>query len=257
MSTTHSNDASRSYCMATSSQSSNTGASSAPAPTALSGIVGSGTLRVGMTGSQPPLNFINNAGQWRGLDEVVTKKGETMGVSKFARAVNRKLKERFEGFTFKAWGDPAAFFGGDDEDNSWMQDLARKTGLSIRPAPGNNRLNERFEAERRLLEHDIDGREPALLIDPRMKYYRRGMGGAYRFRKLKTSEEKYAEEPDKNDVSHVCESSQYVKLGGGEYQEVKDRKERRNDGRRQTRAIDEDNPRGEFAGGRRQRRAAG
>lgn len=190
-------------------------------------------------------------GQWRGLDEVVTAKNETMGVTKFGEAVNRKLKERFEAFECVAWCDPAAAFGGDDEDASWMQDLSRITGLRIRPAPGNNRLNERFEAERQTLIRLIDGREPGMIIDPRMKFFRRGMGGAYRFRKLKTGEEKYKEEPEKNDVSHVCESSQYAKLGGGEYDAVKGRQDERRDGRRQTRAIDEDNPRGEFTGGAR------
>ena len=84
----------------------------------------------------------------------------------------------------------------------------------------------RFEAVRRPLKEATDGHLPGLIVSPRMKMARRGLGGGYRCRKLKLAGERYAEEPEKNPYSHPSESVQYVLLGGGEYAEVSGRQDK-------------------------------
>lgn len=186
-------------------------------------------LIIGMdAGGTPAATFWQRApdGQWRGLDELVTEADASMGPSRFGELLAQKLKERFPKIReIKAWADPAAQYGSDGEDRSWLESVAKKSGLKIRAAPGDNRLTERFEAERGPMGRLIDGHKPGLLISPRMKMLRRALGGQYRYRKIKLAEgERYTEEPDKNAYSHVAESSQYAKLGGGEYAEIKGRK---------------------------------
>jgi hypothetical protein len=186
-------------------------------------------LIVGMdAGGTPAATFWQRMpdGQWRGLDELVTENDASMGPARFGELLAQKLKERFPKCReIKAWADPAAQYGSDGEDRSWIEIVAKKSGIRIRPAPGNNRLTERFEAERGPMTRLIDGHKPGLLISPRMKMLRRALGGQYRYRKIKLAEaERYTEEPDKNAYSHVAESSQYAKLGGGEYAEIKGRK---------------------------------
>ena len=76
----------------------------------------------------------------------------------------------------------------------------------------------------------IDGRKPGILISPRMKVMRRGLGGGFRFRKLNLAKVvRYHEEPEKNFFSHTVESGEYALLGGGDYGEIMGRERARND----------------------------
>jgi len=45
---------------------------------------------------------------------------------------------------------------------------------------------------------------------------RRACLDGYRYRKLSIVGERYGEDPDKNEYSHVAEALQYMLLGGGE-----------------------------------------
>jgi hypothetical protein len=42
------------------------------------------------------------------------------------------------------------------------------------------------------------------------------MGGGYFMRRIRVSIERYADEPEKNAYSHVCEAGENMLLGGGE-----------------------------------------
>jgi hypothetical protein len=55
-----------------------------------------------------------------------------------------------------------------------------------------------------------------LLIDPGCVTLITGLSGGYFMRRLRISGERYAEEPDKNQYSHVCEAFENQLLGGGE-----------------------------------------
>jgi hypothetical protein len=63
--------------------------------------------------------------------------------------------------------------------------------------------------------------DPGIVVDPRCRYLRRGMAGGYKFRRMQiVGEERYAELPEKNIYSHVCEALQYALCGAGEVRSV-------------------------------------
>lgn len=103
-------------------------------------------------------------------------------------------------------------------DDIWVKQLKIKAkkgmvslgdlGIQARPAHTNS-----FEARRdsvaKLLIDRIDG-DPAFLISPSCKYYRKGLRGKYMYKRIQVSgEARYKDEPFKNIFSHVAESDQY------------------------------------------------
>jgi hypothetical protein len=60
------------------------------------------------------------------------------------------------------------------------------------------------------------GRPSALLVDPRCVTFITGMSGGYFMRRIRVSGERYADEPEKNQYSHICEAGENMLLGGGE-----------------------------------------
>jgi hypothetical protein len=69
------------------------------------------------------------------------------------------------------------------------------------------------------LRRMIDG-QPGMLIHPDMRVTRKGMQGAYKFRRMQIAgEDRYENQPVKNANSHPCEAGQYMALGMGEGQQ--------------------------------------
>ncbi len=195
-------------------------------------------------------------GQWRGLDELVALEGTVMGPTRFGQELNRLLKERFAAWPLYARdgtpmirgvGDPSAAYGGDKsgDDRAWLEIVSSVTKIRIRPAR-TNKPSVRQDAVRRPLTQFIDG-APALLISPRMRFVRRGFNSHYRFMRVKTSEGRYHDEPEKNQWSHPHDAVQYVLLEEGGELDVLGRA-RASAGPRQVGAITEDSPRGVWDG---------
>ena len=65
----------------------------------------------------------------------------------------------------------------------------------------------------------MDGR-PALLDSPKCKTLRKGLAGGFCYRRIKTANERYTDEPDKNHYSHICEAAEYALQGEGEGREA-------------------------------------
>ena len=57
---------------------------------------------------------------------------------------------------------------------------------------------------------------PGLMISPKAKMVRKGLAGGFCYRRIKTGDERYTEEPDKNQYSHPVEALEYLCLGEGE-----------------------------------------
>jgi hypothetical protein len=58
---------------------------------------------------------------------------------------------------------------------------------------------------------------PALVIHPRCKKLRKAFNGGYCFRRVAVSgAERFRDEPDKNEFSHVSDALQYMMVGEGE-----------------------------------------
>lgn len=153
-------------------------------------------------------------GQWRWRHELVT---ENTGVIRFATALKVFLAEKCPGFTIGSiTGDPA----GDqrqlgDKDERTVFQLLEAQGVIAKPAHTND-FAIRTEAVAEPMRRMIDG-EPGFLIHPDMKVTRKGMQGAYKFRRLQVAgDERFEDKPVKNANSHPCEAGQYLHLGGGE-----------------------------------------
>ena len=192
------------------------------------------------------------SGQWRGLDELVPDSDGFMGPNRFGEQLNQLLREKYEFLDGVGWVDPSALYGvdkEDEDDKNWVQIVATKTKLRIRPAPTNS-LTPRIEAVRVPLTRLIDGAQPGLLLSPTMRVLIKGFASGYRYRRIKVAGgTRRDDKPEKNRFSHPHDGVQYALLGGGEYAEVMGREQKAASGRRQTRAVDDDHPQGEWAGG--------
>ena len=154
-------------------------------------------------------------GQWRVRYEVVTT---DTGIAKFAGILKTFLGDHCSHTPIGSiTGDPAGDQRqpGDNEVRTVFQ-ILEANGIKAVPAPFNNDFTIRTEAVSKPLRTMIDG-EPGYLLHPDCKVTRKGMQGAYKFRRLKVAgDERYENQPVKNAYSHPCEAGQYMHLGAGE-----------------------------------------
>lgn len=151
------------------------------------------------------------------LDEFCT---EDMSAVTFGPMLLRKLDHEYPGLKVHvAWCDPSGDDAGQATDDTPIQ-ILRACGIPARPAPSNAPLLRRAAVANPAGRLALDGK-PALIVSPKAKTLRKGLQGAFCYRRMKVSgEERYTELPDKNWVSHVCEGLEYALLGQGEGREA-------------------------------------
>lgn len=155
-------------------------------------------------------------GQIRLIDELV---GTDIGIGNFARQVvvphlqmyypqwRLNKDDRRDNNYIEAVGDPAGVARDGDERTSFQ--LVRQAGINIVPAITNN-FTPRRESVANPLSRLLDG-EPGLIISPTCKSLRKGFNGGYRYRRLQVAgDERYTDEPDKNQYSHIHDAAQYA-----------------------------------------------
>jgi hypothetical protein len=174
-------------------------------------------VQVGLDFGRQPAALMgqNLRGDWFIQREFI---GRDMSAIEFAPQLKTFLSQHYPGFTFVFWGDPAGGQRGQATDRTPI-DVFREHGMMVRPAPNpQNNLTLRHEAVNAvLMRRSADGRRPsALVVDPRCVVYITGMSGGYYMRRIRVSGERYAEEPEKNQYSHICEAGENLLLGGGE-----------------------------------------
>ncbi len=147
--------------------------------------------------------------------------GRDMQAGEFAPLLKSYLAHEYPGFTFEFWGDPAGSQRGQATDLTPF-DVFRNHGMTVRPAPNpQNQHTVRWEAMNAvLLSRSSAGRPSRMLVDPRCVTFITGMSGGYFMRRLRVTGERYAEEPEKNQYSHICEAGENLLLGGGEGRSV-------------------------------------
>lgn len=144
--------------------------------------------------------------------------GQDMSATEFAPLLKAFLVREWPGFTFIFWGDPAGQHRGQAKDETPFEVFAEH-GMTVLAAPNpQNMYSVRHEAVNAILMRRSSGgqRPSALLVDPSCVTFITGMEGGYFMRRLRVSGERYADEPEKNQYSHVCEAGENAFLGGGE-----------------------------------------
>lgn len=184
------------------------------------------TLYVGVDFGRSPAALCaqNVRGRWYVIAEYIQT---NMGATTFAPLLNAFLADLLKDnpeIPVSVWGDPAGDFKGQEGETTPFM-IFRKRGhngepmypylASIRPAPSNS-LSVRLGAVENILNRMVDGK-PALLVSASCIAFSAAMEGAYHFRKIKaTDATRFAEEPEKDDASHIADAGQYMFLGGGE-----------------------------------------
>lgn len=177
-----------------------------------------GVINVGMDfGLTPAATFWQKQsnGQWWGLDEIVET---SMGAERFADAIKAKeaeMKARTPGLIFVRRGDPSGDDRRDTDERTYFKVL-NTNGVHALPCSTND-AEARRTALDRPLQRMVQGR-PGLLVSPKMKRFRRGMAGAWFYKRVEVpGEERFKDEPDKGPYSHVCESGEYALMDAGEH----------------------------------------
>ena len=138
---------------------------------------------------------------------------EGMGARVFARLLKPALAEWFPGAQYSMWGDPAGEALSQADENSPFM-MFRAEGLRLLPAPTND-PTIRIGAVDELLRQMVDG-SPRIIVSPECRTLIGGMEGAYHYRKLQVSGDRYSEQPEKNMASHPADALQYLVVGAGE-----------------------------------------
>ena len=151
------------------------------------------------------------SGQWRWIDELVT---EDIGAVRFAELMGPMLRNRYAGFKFEIFGDPAGDQRAQTDETTPFQ-ILNSRNIPALAAPTNDLIMRR-EVVAAALRRMVDGR-PGLLVSPRCKVVRKGMAGGYAYKRMQVvGEERFHDKPVKNRFSHPCEAAQYMMLGAGE-----------------------------------------
>jgi hypothetical protein len=167
-------------------------------------------------GRQPAAAMMQNLrADWFVQHEFI---GRDISADEYAPMLKGYLNQHYPGFEFVFWGDPAGGTRGQAYDSTPFE-VFRKHGMEVRPAPNpQNQYTVRWEAVNGvLLRRSSEGKRPSsLIVDPRCVTFITGMSGGYFMRRLRVSGERYADQPEKNQYSHICEAFENGILGGGE-----------------------------------------
>lgn len=162
------------------------------------------------------LTQIHPDGRWLIFDELVA---DDLGIDTFADSVNLHCAQKYSQFKFEDYGDPAGnqrSAMSADKDEKTCFDILRGKGIAIQPSEQN--LTIRIESVKKPLSTLHRGK-PQLQLHSRCKMVRKGFQGRYQYKRLKISgtEERFHDQPDKNQYSHPHDAVQYVavKVFGG------------------------------------------
>lgn len=169
-------------------------------------------------------------GQFRVLDELVSSE---MGIKQFMRdvvvphIVTEYGQWQKDGSIYVV-GDPAGNYRSQTDETTCLEIIQSFDFKHAEPASTNSFIARR-EAVATYLTRLTDG-QPAFLLSPKCKMLRRGFLGGYKYRRIKVAgDERYTDEPDKNQFSHPHDGLQYGALrasqGNLEYGKFNPRKQ--------------------------------
>jgi hypothetical protein len=164
-------------------------------------------------------------GRWVAFDELVA---DDLGITSFADAVLLHCSQNYAGYKFEDYGDPAGNQSSamtHDKDEKTCFQILQGKGIMVEGAEQN--LTIRLESVKKPMNTLLGGK-PQFMIHPRCKKLRKGFQGRYQYKKLKIAgaQERYREEPDKNEFSHPHDALQYIgtKVFGNAVRSKEDRR---------------------------------
>lgn len=168
-------------------------------------------------GRTPACAFIQqgNFDRWVCFDEFTAT---NMSAVSFAPELKKYIDKTYPGYMFKGWGDPSGGRGGEATEDTAHQ-ILRAAGIPCQPTDSNKSAIRRAAIEKPLVELAMDGK-PRLILLPKCKMIRKGLQGGFCYRRIQVSNERYSEEPDKNEYSHPVEALEYALQGEGEGREA-------------------------------------
>ena len=174
-------------------------------------------IRLGVDFGRTPacgfLQFIPGMGRYIAFDEFVTK---DMSAAIFAPELKKYIDRTYPGFTFEqGGGDPSGDQKGQATEMTPFK-VMWKSGINIQPTHTNDPLVRRSSIVNLLTRLCMDGK-PAFMISPKAKTWRKGLAGGFCYKRVQVAgDERYKDEPDKNEYSHVCEAGEYGLMAAGE-----------------------------------------
>lgn len=153
-----------------------------------------------------------------------------MGVERFGLLLSETLVREFPrhveakkvGVMF---GDPAGEKRDEIFETASFDYLRQTHGFRVFAAPSQD-PKMRIAAIAGPCERMVDG-QPGLLVNKTgCPMLHKGLSGAWHYKRMAVSgEERYADKPNKNDVSHICDGAGYGLLGAGEFLRLGGRQE--------------------------------
>ena len=136
---------------------------------------------------------------------------ESIGLRTFLRdSVKPKLNRLYREFELKVVGDPAGVKRDDATETTVYDIIREELGIEGKPAHTNS-IVDRLDSIKKRLTTLVDGK-PAIVLSKGVPLIRKGFLGKYKMRRLKVSEDRYSDTPDKNEYSHIHDALQYVGL---------------------------------------------
>lgn len=167
-------------------------------------------LMVGLDFGRTPAAVIGQRvfDRWRILGELT---GDGISAKTFAAMLKRALAERFPGYGYVLYGDPAGAHLAEADDISPFL-MFGSEGMSVFPAPSND-PTVRIGAVEECLSGLVDG-QPRFKVSPTCVRLTAALAGDYHYGQPRAANEPVA--PVKNAASHIADALQYLVIGAGE-----------------------------------------
>jgi len=153
-----------------------------------------------------------------------------MGVKRFGELVSDTLVREFTkhvetGKVSTMWGDPAGEKRDEIFETASFDYLRQTHGFRMFAAPSQD-PKMRIAALAGPCERMIDGKPGILVNKAGCPMLHKGLMGGWHYKRLQISgEDRYADAPNKNEFSHVCDAAGYGLLGAGEFLRLGGRQE--------------------------------
>ena len=131
-----------------------------------------------------------------------------LGIERFSDVVLKHSAEKYPGFTFQDWGDPAGGARSQTDERTCF-DIMRGKGIAVEPSEQSVTL--RIESVKKSL-NTLSRGKPEFIVHPRCRMLRRGFQGRYQYKRMKITgaAESFKDKPEKNSYSHIQDALAYV-----------------------------------------------